>query len=54
MNGPYGIAVRSLALLLARRATLRTAIPYGPFIVAGGFYALVWGSEVVQWYASNF
>jgi len=46
--------VTSLALLLARRATLRTAIPYGPFIVAGGFYALVWGSEVVQWYASNF
>jgi leader peptidase (prepilin peptidase)/N-methyltransferase len=44
----------SLALLLTRRATFRTAIPYGPFIVIGGFYAMVWGTEVVRWYAGQF
>jgi len=44
----------SLLLLLTRRATLRTAIPYGPFIAIGGFYAMVWGGEVIRWYASRF
>lgn len=44
----------SAVLLLTRRATLRTAIPYGPFIVIGGFYAMVWGTEVIQWYAGQF
>lgn len=44
----------SLVLLLARRATLRTAIPYGPFIVVGGFYAMVWGADAIRWYAGQF
>lgn len=44
----------SLLLLLTRRATFRTAIPYGPFIVIGGFYAMVWGTEVIKWYAGRF
>jgi len=46
--------VTGMFLLVARRATLRTAIPYGPFIVIGGFYAMVWGTEVVKWYARQF
>ena len=41
-------------LLITRRATLRTAIPYGPFIVIGGFYAMVWGTDVIQWYVGQF
>ncbi len=46
--------VISSALLITRRVTMRTAIPYGPFIVIGGFYAMLWGTEVIRWYASNF
>lgn len=44
----------SALLLIARRANLRTAIPYGPFIVIGGFYAMVWGADVIRWYASMY
>ena len=44
----------SLLLLLTRRATLRTAIPYGPFIAIGGFYAMVWGGDAIRWYAASF
>jgi len=44
----------SLVLLITRRVTLRTAIPYGPYIVIGAFYAMVWGSEAIRWYASGF
>ena len=42
----------SALLLIVRRASLHTAIPYGPFIVIGGFYAMVWGADVIRWYAS--
>jgi leader peptidase (prepilin peptidase)/N-methyltransferase len=44
----------SILLLITRRVTLRTAIPYGPYIVIGAFYAMVWGSEAIRWYASSF
>jgi leader peptidase (prepilin peptidase)/N-methyltransferase len=46
--------VIGLLLLVTRRVTMRSAIPYGPFIVIGGFYAMVWGTEVVRWYAAKF
>ncbi|HEY4688756.1 MAG TPA: A24 family peptidase [Anaerolineae bacterium] len=41
-------------LLLTRRVSLRTAIPYGPFIVIGGFCAMVWGTEIILWYGGQF
>jgi leader peptidase (prepilin peptidase)/N-methyltransferase len=40
----------SVLLLLARRATLQTAIPYGPFLILGGFVAMFWGPAIVKWY----
>jgi len=40
----------SLLLLLARRVTLRTAIPYGPFLVIGGLIALFWGQAITHWW----
>lgn len=52
--GVFAGGALSLLLLITRRATLRTAIPYGPFIAIGGFYAMVWGGEVILWYASRF
>ena len=52
--GVFAGGAISLLLLLTRRATLRTAIPYGPFIAMGGFYAMMWGSQVIRWYVSRF
>jgi leader peptidase (prepilin peptidase)/N-methyltransferase len=40
----------STILLLARRATLQTAIPYGPFLILGGLVAMFWGPAIVRWY----
>jgi prepilin signal peptidase PulO-like enzyme (type II secretory pathway) len=40
----------SVLLLLTRRATLQTAIPYGPFLVLGGLVAMFWGQAIVRWY----
>ena len=52
--GLFAGGLIGLVLLITRRVTLRSAIPYGPFIVIGGFYAMVWGAEVIRWYASSY
>jgi len=40
-------AVVALSLLATRRRGLLDAVPYGPFLVVGGFVALVWGELIV-------
>jgi leader peptidase (prepilin peptidase)/N-methyltransferase len=37
-------------LLLTRVRGLRSAVPYGPFLVVGGVAALLWGPQIVVWY----
>ena len=36
--------------VIQRRYTLFTPIPYGPFIVLGGFIMMVYGPEILEWY----
>ena len=40
----------SALLLVTRRATLQSAIPYGPFLILGGLIAMFWGPAIVRWY----
>lgn len=42
--------VITLLLLVTRIRSLRSAVPYGPFLVVGGVAALLWGPQIVQWY----
>ena len=47
----YGIllgGVVSGLLLLTRRATLKTFIPYGPFLMVAGWGVLVWGDALAR------
>jgi leader peptidase (prepilin peptidase)/N-methyltransferase len=39
--------------IIQRRYTLFTPIPYGPFLVLGGFVIMVYGAEIVQWYITG-
>ncbi len=39
--------VISLVLLLTRVVTLRSGIPYGPFIVLGGFITMLYGPQIM-------
>jgi leader peptidase (prepilin peptidase)/N-methyltransferase len=43
-------AVVGLGLMAVRRAGRRTAIPFGPFMVAGTLLAIVWGQDIADWY----
>jgi leader peptidase (prepilin peptidase)/N-methyltransferase len=41
-----------VALLAARRAHRRTAIPFGPFMLAGALLALFLANPIASWYGS--
>lgn len=38
--------VAAVLLLITRRATRQTYMPYGPFLCIGGWYAMLWGNQV--------
>lgn len=40
----------SLALVLGRRATSKSHIPFGPFLVTGFLFALLFADDLVRWY----
>lgn len=39
-------------LLLARRTTLTSALPFGTFLAVAGFVASLWGESLMNWYLS--
>lgn len=43
-------AVGALTVLLLRRGGLRTAMPYGPYLIFGCALTLIWGGEILMWY----
>jgi leader peptidase (prepilin peptidase)/N-methyltransferase len=44
----------SLALVVSRTKGLRSYIPYGVFLVAGGLVVLVFGGQIIGWYFGLF
>lgn len=43
-------AVLGLVLMSLHKGGLKTALPFGPFLIAGALTALVWGQDLVHWY----
>jgi len=37
-------------LIITKRRKLRSAIPFGPFLIIGTFVALVWSNQIISWY----
>jgi leader peptidase (prepilin peptidase)/N-methyltransferase len=42
--------VFSLLLILTGVKKRKDTIPFGPFIVAGTFVTMMWGTEILNWY----
>ena len=40
----------AVGLLVMGKAKMKSAIPFGPFLVAGTFFSLLWGRELMSWY----
>lgn len=45
--------VAAAGLLITRRVRRRDPIPFGPFLAAGFWVAMVWGEKLLAWYLSQ-
>ncbi len=43
-------AIYGIILIIIKKKTLKSEVPFGPFLVGGTFIALFWGEEIVRWY----
>lgn len=45
-------AILGIGLIVARKKTMKSEVPFGPFLILGTFLALFWGQEIILWYVS--
>ncbi len=43
-------AIMGIGLIIGGKKTLKSQVPFGPFLIAGAFLALFWGREIINWY----
>ena len=46
-------AIIGIGLIISGKKTLKSEVPFGPFLVTGTFIALFWGQEIINWYAKS-
>jgi len=44
-------AIMGVGLIILGKKTMKSEVPFGPFLVAGTLIALFWGHELINWYA---
>jgi leader peptidase (prepilin peptidase)/N-methyltransferase len=47
-------AIVGVGLIISNKKTLKSEIPFGPFLVTGTFLVLFWGNELISWYQGLF
>ena len=47
-------AIIGVGLVVSRKKTLKSEVPFGPFLVTGTFIALFWGENIINWYLNFF
>ena len=47
-------AIVSIVLLILKKKTFQSEIPFGPFLTAATFVSLLWGNEILNWYLNLF
>jgi leader peptidase (prepilin peptidase)/N-methyltransferase len=42
--------IMGVFLIALRKKSLKSQVPFGPFLVSGTFVAMFWGDQIVRWY----
>ena len=53
LGGIGGAAYWLVKAVIRRDYSPFTAIPYGPFLIAGGWGLMIWGQEFLRWYSGG-
>ena len=47
-------SIISIALLIQKKVTRKSEIPFGPFLVTGTVVSVLYGAEILNWYLNLF
>ncbi len=47
-------AIIGIGLILAKKKTIKSEIPFGPFLITGAFISFFWSQNIINWYFSLF
>lgn len=43
-------AIIGITMMFLKKKSLKSEIPFGPFLITGTFLAMLWGGQIVNWY----
>ena len=47
-------AIIGIILMIYKGKSLKSEIPFGPFLISGTFLAMLYGNQIIQWYSNLF